>query len=89
MPGIRVEGSDDVSVVGFDNLEPSIHANPPLTTIDVPAAEMGEATAGCNLGRLRGKALSVHDTVEVNLILRASSAPPAAGASIGTRGIPA
>ena len=37
--GFRVP--EDISIVGFDNLELSLHSNPPLTTIDVPAEEMG------------------------------------------------
>ncbi len=65
----------DISVVGFDNLEFSMHANPPLTTIDVPAEEMGVSAAQFILGHLDGKAVSQHNPVEVELILRDSSAP--------------
>jgi DNA-binding LacI/PurR family transcriptional regulator len=36
---------DDLSVVGFDNLEISEYVDPPLTTLNVPAYEMG-AEAG-------------------------------------------
>ena len=32
---------NDISVVGFDNVKVSAFMNPPLTTIDQPAYEMG------------------------------------------------
>lgn len=71
--GLRVPG--DVSVVGFDNIEFSAHSNPPLTTIDVPAEEMGKSAASFVLGYLRGDDVTIHNPVEVELILRGSSAP--------------
>ena len=37
--GLRVPG--DVSVVGFDGTIAAVHADPPLTTIDVPLYEIG------------------------------------------------
>ncbi|MBO6510564.1 MAG: LacI family DNA-binding transcriptional regulator [Roseibium sp.] len=66
---------EDVSIVGFDNLELSLHSNPPLTTIDVPAEEMGTTAANHILGYLNGEEVSPHNLVEVELILRQSSAP--------------
>lgn len=68
---------DDISIVGFDNLEISVHSNPPLTTIDVPAEDMGRAAADYILGSLGGEQLSSHSPVKVELILRQSSAPAA------------
>lgn len=66
---------EQVSVVGFDNIEFSAHANPPLTTIDVPAEEMGKSAASYVLGNLSGDDVTLHNPVEVELILRSSSAP--------------
>ncbi|MEM8728320.1 MAG: LacI family DNA-binding transcriptional regulator [Pseudomonadota bacterium] len=71
--GYAVPG--DMSVVGFDNIEFSTHANPPLTTIDVPAEEMGHLAADYILGNLNGEDVALHNPVEVELILRGSSAP--------------
>ena len=71
--GLKVP--DEISIVGFDNLEFSTHSNPPLTTIDVPAEEMGIAAAEHVLRRLDGQSVTLHNPVEVELILRASSAP--------------
>ena len=75
--GLRVP--EDISIVGFDNLEFSMHSNPPLTTIHVPAEEMGMAAADYILGNLNGQTVSLHNPVEVELILRGSSAPTATG----------
>ena len=75
--GLKVP--EDISVVGFDNLELSMHSNPPLTTIDVPAEEMGQTAAGYILGNLNGDDVSLHNPVEVELILRDSSAPAPPG----------
>lgn len=66
---------DEMTVVGFDNIEFSAHANPPLTTIDVPAEKMGKSAADYILGSLRGDDVLRHNPVEVELILRGSSAP--------------
>jgi len=66
----------DISVVGFDNYELSKHSNPPLTTIDVPAEEMGGAAADYLLNTLEGEEVPSHRSVDVQLILRDSSAPP-------------
>lgn len=72
--GLDVPG--DISIVGFDNLELSKHANTPLTTIDVPAEEMGASAANYILGKLDGTDIPQHNPVDVQLILRGSSAPP-------------
>jgi len=66
---------EDISVVGFDNLEFSMHSSPPLTTIDVPAEEMGRSAASYILRNLGGDVVSLHNPVEVELILRESSGP--------------
>jgi LacI family transcriptional regulator len=70
--------SEDISIVGFDNLEFSMHSNPPLTTIDVPAEEMGTNAADYILGKLGGNEITKHHSVNVQLILRNSSGPPLA-----------
>lgn len=67
---------EDISIAGFDNLDLSRHSNPPLTTVDVPADEMGVKAADYLLGRLDGKEVSARNMVEVKLILRDSTAPP-------------
>ena len=72
--GMDVPG--DISIVGFDNIEFSSHFHPSLTTIDVPAEEMGKNAAAYILGRLNGEDVVPHNSVEVQMILRNSTAPP-------------
>lgn len=67
---------DDISVVGFDNFEFATHSNPPLTTIEVPAEEMGRNAASFLLAKLKGSEVPMHHSVDVQLILRKSTAPP-------------
>ena len=50
--GLRVP--DQVAVIGMSNIEMSQYANPPLTTIDVPAVEMGITAARVVAARVRG-----------------------------------
>ena len=63
--GLRVP--EDISIVGFDNLEVSAISNPPLTTINQPAFEIGHLSAKILFDQLTGKS-----TERKSLNLRAS-----------------
>ena len=71
--GVRVP--EDVSIVGFDNLEFAAHLEPPLTTIDVPAKEMGESAADFLVRRVTGQAVNQAIHLEPKLIVRRTSGP--------------
>ncbi len=73
--GLRI--SDDLSVVGFDELPVSRWASPPLTTVRQPLAEMGSAAAQM-LGELIAGGVLRTNRVELSteLIVRESTAPP-------------
>lgn len=73
--GISVPG--DLSVVGIDNLEMAAHLSPPLTTVHVPTARIGEVAAGLVLARLRGEARARRVELPIELVVRRSSARPA------------
>jgi DNA-binding LacI/PurR family transcriptional regulator len=69
--GISVPG--DVSVVGFDGVPEGEASDPPLTTIAQPMAEMGRRAVEMILsfdGTIR------RETLDVELIVRGSTAPP-------------
>jgi LacI family transcriptional regulator len=64
--------------VGFDDLELSRHWQPALTTVRVPTQTMWTQAAEYLLARLDGKRdQPLQQEVEVELIVRASTAPPA------------
>jgi LacI family transcriptional regulator len=75
--GLAVPG--DVSVVGFDDTGLAASSAPPLTTVHQPILEMGEAGVS-TLFRLAASGTSPVHRVELatHLVVRASTAPPAA-----------
>ena len=75
--GLRVP--QDVSVVGFDDIQTAAFHNPSLTTVRQPLSKMGELGAKTLLDRLKGddKDYPVEIAVEPELIVRESSAPAA------------
>lgn len=71
--GLRVP--QDVSVIGFDNIEFSQMVNPPLTTVKQPDYEMGKLACTMLLDMLRGEKVGGMDVVlQPELIERSSVA---------------
>ena len=73
----------DISIAGFDNIEMAAHCRPGITTLDVPAAAIGDV-AGQTLLAAQGSAADAapaHFFVELGLIVRDSTAPPASSRS--------
>lgn len=68
---------EDVSVVGFDDIQGAAFHNPSLTTIRQPLHEMGAVAARILLQRIRGQA-SFPDLVPIHpeLVIRESTCPP-------------
>jgi LacI family transcriptional regulator len=73
--GLRVP--DDISVVGFDDMQSAAFHNPSLTTIRQPLNQMGIVAARILLQRIRGQA-SFPDAVPIlpELVIRESTSPP-------------
>jgi len=67
----------DLSLTGFDDLEMSAVVTPGLTTIHFPTADLGSVAAQHLLARLGGKAYEMRTELPVELVVRASTAPPA------------
>jgi LacI family transcriptional regulator len=68
---------EDVSVVGFDDIQSAAFQNPALTTVRQPLREMGIIAAETLLGRLNngsGQRYRPMITVEPELVVRASTA---------------
>ena len=67
----------EISVTGFDDLEMSAVVTPALTTVHFPTAELGTYAAQHLLARLAGKPFDARTELPVELVVRASTAPPA------------
>jgi LacI family transcriptional regulator len=73
--GLRVP--DDLSVVGFDDLEEATWAIPPLTTVRQPLTEMAGMATRMLLSLIDGDGLeSTRMELATPLVVRASTAPP-------------
>ena len=73
--GLRVPQA--VSVVGFDDIELTSLISPPLTTIQQPRTRLGESAARRLLAEIKGKGGEKDRMLEVKLLIRGSTAPPA------------
>ncbi len=70
--GLRVPS--DIAVVGFDNIYVGTLIDPPLTTVDVPAYEIGRKAISILLSQLQGSAFETKSVeIETSLIKRRSS----------------
>jgi LacI family transcriptional regulator len=77
--GLRVP--QDVSVIGFDDIQSAAFQNPGLTTVRQPLHEMGKIAAETLLRRIARPGLGSRPgriTVEPEIMVRESSAPPPA-----------
>ena len=71
--GLRVP--DDISVVGFDDIQSAAYISPPLTTVRQPLIKMGEIAARTLLGRIEEQMKYVPEIViQPELVVRRSSA---------------
>lgn len=71
--GLAVPG--DVSVVGFDAIPLAAYLDPPLTTISLPAYDLGRAAGRALLDRIAGRPVAGRTLLPTELIVRASTAP--------------
>ena len=68
---------EDLSVVGFDDIQIAPHVNPPLTTVRQDKAGLGAAAADALISLIEGGADTTGLTMlPVELIARGSTAPP-------------
>jgi DNA-binding LacI/PurR family transcriptional regulator len=70
--GLRVP--DDLSVVGFDDIPHVARSSPALTTVHQPLVEKGRIAAELLFGRREARSI----VLPTRLVVRASTAPPAA-----------
>jgi len=73
--GLRIP--EDLSVVGFDDIQAASYSNPSLTTIRQPLYRMGAEAARILLQRIRGTADFPEELlVQPELMIRESTCPP-------------
>jgi DNA-binding LacI/PurR family transcriptional regulator len=73
--GLRVP--DDLSVMGFDDIQSAAYINPPLTTVRQPLQKMGEIAARTLLDRIEGRVKYLPEiAIEPELVVRRSTACP-------------
>lgn len=74
--GLKVPG--DLSIVGFDDLELAHHLEPGITTLRVPTEAMWRTAGDRLVALMRGDQVPRTTGIEVSLVVRGSSGPPAA-----------
>lgn len=74
-----------LSIVGFDDLELAGHLKPGLTTVRVPAEQMWKLAAERVIDMLAGTEVPQATEIDIALVVRGSTAPPADGASRRSR----
>jgi LacI family repressor for deo operon, udp, cdd, tsx, nupC, and nupG len=76
MAGIRDRGlkiPDDFSLAGFDDVEVSAYCNPPLTTVRVPAYEIGQMAMKILLQMIEDPSLPLRQyCLDTSLVVRSS-----------------
>ena len=66
----------EISIAGFDDLDFAAHLSPPLTTVRVPADEIGAKAAEYLLSRIVNEPVLPVTEIGVNLVVRASTGSP-------------
>ncbi len=71
----RLKIPEDISIIGFDDIDMAAHANPPLTTVSPPKRIMGETAAQMLHGLLKGNNLGFeqYTVMESPLVVREST----------------
>jgi len=81
--GYRVP--QDLSIVGFDDIEDAVHASPPLTTIKQSPHQLGTLGAQTLMDRINGKTEPVRITIDFSFVIRESTGPPSTGHAVTDR----
>lgn len=74
--GVRIPG--ELSVAGFDDIDMAGEFTPALTTVRVPAAEMGRLAAERMLARLAGRQVPKVEEMRAEVLIRGSTGRPPA-----------
>ena len=70
---------EEISITGFDNIEMAAHCRPGITTLHVPAFELGQRAARMLLPANAISSPPEHVCIDLELIVRDTTAPPQGG----------
>lgn len=70
----RVSVPEQISIVGFDDMQQSAFANPSLTTVHLPLYEVGALACERLIERIRGRTERVAEVLPTHLVVRESTA---------------
>jgi DNA-binding LacI/PurR family transcriptional regulator len=85
MHGMREAVPDEISVIGFDDLDLATLLSPPLTVVERPTVDQGVLAARLLLTRLadRGTDAPQRVVLPTRLVIRGSCSPPAGDPAVG------
>lgn len=66
---------DSLSIVGIDDIDMSAHMMPPLTTVHIPTARIGQSAAHMMVAEILGTGAEREIALPIELIVRASAGP--------------
>lgn len=73
---MRLRVPDDISIVGYDDVEIMAHLSPPLTTIRVDGDTVGRRAVAHLVARIEGKEADVPFECAADIVIRKSAGPP-------------
>lgn len=84
----NVRVPEDISITGFDDIDMAAHCRPGITTLHVPAYEVGQRAARSVLDG-DGDGAPEHVYTDLELIVRGTTAPPRARRAVRAKGVKA
>lgn len=72
----RLRVPDDIALIGFDDIPLAAYFDPPLTTVHLPAHDLGRAAGAALLDRINGRLVEARTLLPTALVVRASTGPP-------------
>lgn len=69
--GLKIPG--DIAVASFNDISVAQFLNPPLSTVHLPAAEIGETAVDMLMERIAGRQIAKHTTLAARMIWRGSA----------------
>ena len=74
---LSVRVPQEISITGFDDIEMAAHCYPGITTLHVPAYELGRCAGSALLAAIKKQPAPEHVRIDLQLIVRGTTAPPA------------